>query len=112
MFNSRKCLPTLSQLLRPYYVVVHKSNYFPNMILKEYNNVSEFLVKLAHRLGRMKKGGIPDTIMAARSLINDWITGKITYYTEPPCIADGEGEGEFDLSLKDHAMDTSAISTE
>ncbi|KAK4469921.1 hypothetical protein MN116_006637 [Schistosoma mekongi] len=77
-----------------------------------YNNVSEFLVKLAHRLGRMKKGGVPDTVMAARSLINDWITGKITYYTEPPCITDGEGKGKFDLSSQDHEMDISDVLTD
>ncbi|CAH8495356.1 unnamed protein product [Schistosoma intercalatum] len=77
--------------------------------IEEYNNVSEFLVKLAHRLGRMKKGGIPDTTMAARSVINDWIIGKITYYTEPP-YADTV-EKNLDLSLKDNAMDISEFPT-
>ncbi|CAH8502978.1 unnamed protein product [Schistosoma rodhaini] len=77
--------------------------------IEEYNNVSEFLVKLAHRLGRMKKGGIPDTTMAARSVINDWIIGKITYYTEPPYT--NTVKENLDLSLEDHAMDISEFPT-
>ncbi|CAH8501517.1 Stress response protein nst1, variant 3 [Schistosoma haematobium] len=77
--------------------------------IEEYNNVSEFLVKLAHRLGRMKKGGIPDTTMAARSVINDWIIGKITYSTEPPYT--DTVEENLDLSLKDNAMDISEFPT-
>ncbi|CAH8507799.1 unnamed protein product [Heterobilharzia americana] len=76
--------------------------------IDEYNDVSDFLVKLAQRIGRMKKGGIPDIVMAARSLINDWITGKVTYCTQPPCD-DDEEENTSDLSSKCHLMDVSDI---
>ncbi|CAH8474267.1 unnamed protein product [Schistosoma turkestanicum] len=78
--------------------------------IDQYNNVSDFLVKLAHRLGRLKKGGVPDTTMTARSVINDWITGKITYYTEPPCT--DAVEEDINLSLKDHAMDITEFPTD
>ncbi|KAA0199508.1 putative gtp-binding protein-animal [Fasciolopsis buskii] len=42
--------------------------------IDDYSNTTEFLVNLAHRLGRLKKGGVPNTTLAARTLINDWIT--------------------------------------
>lgn len=35
-------------------------------------------------MGRFKRGGIPDSTFAARSLIDDWNRGKIAYYTLPP----------------------------
>lgn len=34
--------------------------------------------------GNFLRGGVPDTIAAARSLLNDWNTGKIKYCTQPP----------------------------
>jgi nuclear GTP-binding protein len=30
------------------------------------------------------KGGVPDKVAAARSVLRDWNTGKIPYYTAPP----------------------------
>ncbi|CAH8838978.1 unnamed protein product [Trichobilharzia szidati] len=67
--------------------------------IEDYVDVSDFLVKLARRMGRMKKGGVPDIVMSARGLINDWITGKVTYYTEPPC-EDNAVENNSDLLSK------------
>ncbi|XP_046358130.2 guanine nucleotide-binding protein-like 3 homolog [Haliotis rufescens] len=52
--------------------------------LPDYNGASEFLSLLARRRGKLKKGGVPDVEKAARSVIQDWTTGKITYYTHPP----------------------------
>merc|ERR1712025_572042 len=34
--------------------------------------------------GRLKKGGIPDVEKAAFKVVEDWNTGKIRYYTQPP----------------------------
>ncbi|OON21835.1 hypothetical protein X801_02266, partial [Opisthorchis viverrini] len=42
--------------------------------LGDYADTTAFLVQLAHRLGRLKKGGVPNTTMAARAVISDWIT--------------------------------------
>ncbi|KAF6780117.1 hypothetical protein AHF37_00398 [Paragonimus kellicotti] len=66
----------------------------------DYPDVTSFLVLIAHRLGRLKKGGIPDTTMAARSVINDWITGKITYFTQPPDICEFQKEGLDEPSME------------
>lgn len=35
----------------------------------------------------MKKG-VPDVVAAARSVLNDWNTGKIKYCTQPPEVAE------------------------
>lgn len=50
----------------------------------DYNSPEEFYNLKAARTGRFKKGGVPDSIAAARSLLEDWNNGKIPYYTVPP----------------------------
>ncbi|XP_045165338.2 guanine nucleotide-binding protein-like 3 homolog [Mercenaria mercenaria] len=52
--------------------------------ITEYKDVHEFLSLLARRLGRLKKGGIPDVNRAARTVLQHWNMGKINYYTHPP----------------------------
>lgn len=50
----------------------------------DYSTPQEFFSLKAARMGKFKKGGIPDSEMAARSLLDDWNRGKIKYYTLPP----------------------------
>ncbi|XP_074873559.1 guanine nucleotide-binding protein-like 3-like protein isoform X2 [Carettochelys insculpta] len=50
----------------------------------EYRDVSEFLAHLARRKGKLRKGGVPDHEKAARAMLSDWISGKISYFTHPP----------------------------
>lgn len=52
--------------------------------INEYDSAEEFFVKKAARMGKFRRGGIPDAEGAARSLLNDWNTGKIKYCTQPP----------------------------
>ncbi|KAG0216981.1 P-loop containing nucleoside triphosphate hydrolase protein [Mortierella sp. GBAus27b] len=49
-----------------------------------FEDVNDFLVHLARLRGKLKRGGIPDIFSAARSILNDWNTGKIPFYTVPP----------------------------
>jgi nuclear GTP-binding protein len=71
-----------------------------------------FLSMVARSHGRVLKGGIPDKIGAARSVLKDWNHGKIPYFTVPPEDAEPEvAKGgavvvsnfgaEFDLSKYD-----------
>lgn len=71
-----------------------------------------FLAMVARSYGRVLKGGIPDKIGAARSVLKDWNHGKIPYYTVPPKNAEPEVNkggavivsnfgAEFDLSKYD-----------
>ncbi|XP_057653289.1 guanine nucleotide-binding protein-like 3 homolog [Diorhabda carinulata] len=52
--------------------------------ITEYSTPEEFYSLKAARTGRFKKGGVPDAVAAARSLLEDWNNGKIKYYTLPP----------------------------
>merc|ERR1719277_2680276 len=36
------------------------------------------------RFGRLKKGGVPDCLAAAKILLQDWNSGKMSFYTQPP----------------------------
>lgn len=49
-----------------------------------------FLAMIAKRNGKVLKGGIPDKIMAARSVLRDWNSGKIPYFTRPPTVSPEE----------------------
>ncbi|XP_051865039.1 guanine nucleotide-binding protein-like 3-like protein [Pristis pectinata] len=50
----------------------------------EFRDAREFLALLARRLGKLKKGAVPDHEKAARTVLSDWTSGKIRYFTHPP----------------------------
>uniref|UniRef100_A0A2M4A3J9 Guanine nucleotide-binding protein-like 3 homolog n=1 Tax=Anopheles triannulatus TaxID=58253 RepID=A0A2M4A3J9_9DIPT len=52
--------------------------------ISEFHSADEFLAKKAIRMGALAKKGVPDVRKAARSLIEDWNSGKIKYCTHPP----------------------------
>ena len=52
--------------------------------LSDFQDVNEFLSKMALKMGSLKKGGIPDINKAAQRVLTDWTHGKLTYFTEPP----------------------------
>ncbi|CAG5124217.1 unnamed protein product [Candidula unifasciata] len=61
-----------------------KSQMMLHYNLPDYEDTAEFLSLLAQRMGKLKKGGTLDTSRAARTMLQDWNNGKITYYTAPP----------------------------
>ncbi|XP_049866377.1 guanine nucleotide-binding protein-like 3 homolog [Pectinophora gossypiella] len=86
--------------------------------IPHFTTPQEFFAHLASRMGRFKKGGIPDQEAAARILLNDWNTGKIRYFTEPPETPESEvhveakivsgAAREFDINNFE-AMETEAF---
>ncbi|XP_012271018.1 guanine nucleotide-binding protein-like 3 homolog isoform X2 [Orussus abietinus] len=52
--------------------------------MHDFSSPEEFFAKKAARMGKFKKGGIPDILAAARGVLADWNSGKIRYYTVPP----------------------------
>lgn len=52
--------------------------------IPEFFTPDEFFALKAQRMGKFRRGGIPDIIAAARSVLEDWNSGKIRYYTVPP----------------------------
>ncbi|KAM7429354.1 Guanine nucleotide-binding protein-like 3 [Porites harrisoni] len=82
----------------------------------DYTDVHEFLSHLGKRLGKLKKGGIPNVVAAGKAVLKDWNSGKIVFYTHPPeqhslpshLSADivSEWSKEFDIgSLQQHEQD-------
>ena len=46
----------------------------------------DFLIKVALVRGRLGKGGIPDLEGSAVSVLRDWNSGRISFFTVPPAI--------------------------
>ncbi|KAM3961640.1 nucleostemin 1 [Aphomia sociella] len=84
-----------------------------------FSKPQEFFASVASRMGRFKKGGVPDQDAAARILLNDWNIGKVRYFTEPPETPDSEVHvdakivtdiaKEFDINAFE-AMETDTMS--
>lgn len=62
----------------------NKDQLITNYKITDFADVHEFLVLVAKRCGKIKKNGIPDIRKAAQLILNDWTSGKLTYYTSPP----------------------------
>lgn len=52
--------------------------------IPDFQTPHEFLALLARRQGKLRKGGLPDTDKAAKSVLMDWTGGRISYFTHPP----------------------------
>ncbi|KAJ3103194.1 GTPase required for pre-60S ribosomal subunit nuclear export and maturation [Phlyctochytrium planicorne] len=49
----------------------------------------DFLTQVCKRTGKLLKGGEPDLTTVAKMILNDWLRGKIPYYTTPPEVDEG-----------------------
>ncbi|OMH81512.1 Guanine nucleotide-binding protein-like-like protein [Zancudomyces culisetae] len=88
----RNCIKVdlLTDPVGPAELIISRCN--PAALTKLYNvnafvDSNDFLIQLARQKGRLKRGGIPDILAAARSLLSDWNAGKIPYYSLPPKVA-------------------------
>ncbi|KAL1959698.1 hypothetical protein VTO42DRAFT_1284 [Malbranchea cinnamomea] len=63
--------------------------------IKGYKDAIDFLTILARKGGRLLKGGEPDLDGVAKMVINDFLRGKIPWYTPPPHNPEGE-DGEME----------------
>ncbi|XP_040563824.1 guanine nucleotide-binding protein-like 3 homolog [Lepeophtheirus salmonis] len=62
----------------------NKQQFMLKYNISEYEDTNEFLNLIAKAQGKVKKGGIPDRVAAARIILQDWNGGKIKYFTHPP----------------------------
>ena len=60
--------------------------------VRGYSNPTEFLELLARKGGRLLRGGEADVDGVAKMVLNDFLRGKIPWYTPPPAT-EGEREG-------------------
>jgi nuclear GTP-binding protein len=56
--------------------------------IASWTNGEDFLTQLAKKSGRLLKGGEPDLSTVAKMVLNDWLRGKIPYFTLPPQTED------------------------
>lgn len=59
--------------------------------IKGFTDAQDFLSKLARKGGRLLKGGEPDLDGVAKMVINDFLRGKLPWFTPPP---KGSGDEE------------------
>lgn len=52
--------------------------------IKDWNDPIDFLEKLAKKTGKLLKKGEPDLHNVSVMVLNDWLRGRIPYYTPPP----------------------------
>ena len=76
--------------------------------IRGYEDSYDFLSILARKGGRLMKGGEPDVDGVAKMVINDFLRGKIPWFTPPPHTQDGNdgsedaaGEGSRKRKLDD-----------
>jgi nuclear GTP-binding protein len=43
-------------------------------------------LRVAHKRGKLKRGGIPDVDAAARIVLHDWNDGRIPFFTRAPAV--------------------------
>lgn len=58
--------------------------------IKGYNDHIEFLELLARKGGRLLHGGEPDVDGVAKMVLNDFLRGKIPWFTPPPLLEGAE----------------------
>lgn len=73
-------------------------------------DVISFLALIAKATGKLKKGGIPNTDAAARSVLHDWNNGKIKYYCKSPKINNNNTTDNIKLN-KIQEKDTKILSS-
>jgi len=61
--------------------------------IKGYNDHIEFLELLARKGGRLLHGGEPDVDGVAKMVLNDFLRGKIPWFTPPPILEGAEEKG-------------------
>lgn len=78
---------TLKDVISPAEAIIQRADHTQlclHYCIPQFTSCHELLCLLAKKMGKFKKGGVPNFEAGARRLINDWNSGKIKYYTHPP----------------------------
>jgi len=74
---------------------VQKEELLRHYRIADFTTQQEFLGQIARKKGFLQTGGIPNFDQAARSVLRDFLNGKLKYYTAPPLVVeDGEDDDE------------------
>jgi nuclear GTP-binding protein len=72
--------------------------------IRGYKNHIEFLEILARKGGRLLKGGEPDLDGVAKMVLNDFIRGKLPWFTPVPKLAEGEEDDDLEAAGRTGAL--------
>ncbi|KAK2179611.1 hypothetical protein NP493_480g03038 [Ridgeia piscesae] len=72
--------------------------------ISSWTDPEDFLEQLAHRSGKLLKGGHADLSTMAKMVLNDWQRGKLPYFVKPP------GHEKEELTANDAVKKTSTES--
>lgn len=75
----------------------------------QWTDGQDFLSVLAHKMGKLRKGGEPDVDTTARIVLYDWQRGRIPYFTPPPEDDVGQDDG---ITQSNSASDEAGTRTE
>jgi len=74
--------------VKPEYLIRHFG-------IEQWDNVNDFLEKLARKTGKLWKGAEPDVKTVAKQVLNDWQRGRLPFFVKPPAMTEeGDGEGK------------------
>ncbi|TAQ84179.1 hypothetical protein B7494_g7495 [Chlorociboria aeruginascens] len=59
----------------------------PPLMVREGDVTTDFLVQVARKRGRLGKGGVPNLLSAATTVITDWRDGRIQGWMDAPVLA-------------------------
>ena len=62
--------------------------------ISDWVDTDDFLKKMAERMGKLLKGGEPDTNTVAKMVLNDWQRGRLPYFVKPP-VPEGRETNDF-----------------
>lgn len=97
--NPAEHIPALLERVRPEYI--QRTYNVP-----DWKDSNDFLSKLAKIGGRLLKGGEPDLTTVAKMVLNDWIRGRLPFYTLPDCgdlsgsFVSGKANGDNSIKVK------------
>ena len=66
--------------------------------VESWTGVDDFLEQLAQRRGKLNRGGEPDRPGVAKVVLNDWIRGRIPFFTPPPALPESSAASLAKLS--------------
>mmetsp|Transcript_40864 Transcript_40864/g.80185 ORF Transcript_40864/g.80185 Transcript_40864/m.80185 type:complete len:577 (-) Transcript_40864:219-1949(-) len=78
-------------------------------MIADYSCPEEFISHIAHKRGKLGKGGVPNLEAAAYTIIKDWTSGFIPFYTEPPEIKETAHDSTALLSSWSKEFDINAL---
>ncbi|MCO5589676.1 hypothetical protein L7F22_043644 [Adiantum nelumboides] len=81
IFKVREPLPLINVLMDS---IADKKDLMMNYNTPAFVDAKDFLIGVARSSGHLKKGAIPDTVAAARTVLHQWSTGLVGYYSKGP----------------------------